>query len=457
MRKKRQQALKEIPKLESLKQINLNAAGIDIGETEIWVCVPEDREERSVDRFGVFTCDLFAIADWLKACGVTTVAMESTSIYWVPLYEILENRGFEVFLVNPNDTKNIAGRKTDIEDCQWIQQLHTYGLLRPSFRPAGEFVELRDLVRHRDDLLHHRASHILHMQKNLHLMNLQIDNVISDITGVTGMQILRAIIAGERNPQVLAEYRDPRCKNSKVVIAKSLEGNYKSTYIFQLQQALELYEAYTEKIKTCDEEIEKVYRQLPWQVDACRDTTSQLSGRDDRRHKHHPDFDLQLYLYRLAGVDLTAVDGLGAMVVQGVLAETGVDMSKWPTEKHFASWMCASPNNRVSGGKVLSRRTRKTKNRAYHYLRLGARSLHHSDSAMGAYFRRLRARLGAPKATTAAAHKLARIMYRMIKEKKEYVDLGADYYEQKYKEREIVKLVRKAAKFGLKVVPREQA
>ena len=214
------------------------------------------------------------------------------------------------------------------------------------------------------------------MQKNLHLMNLQLDNVISDVTGVTGQLILRAMIAGERNPHVLAEYRDPRCKSSKEIIAKSLEGNYKATYIFQLQQALELYDFYTQQLKTCDEEIEKIYRQLPWQVDAVRDTTPQLSGRDDRRHKHHPDFDLQLYLYRLTGVDLTAVDGLGAMVVQGVLAETGVDMSKWPTEKHFASWMCASPNNRVSGGKVLSRRTRKTKNRAYHYLRLGARSLH---------------------------------------------------------------------------------
>lgn len=455
MRKKRKQTPQEIPKLESLKQLNLNAAGVDIGDTEIWVCVPEGRDEKAVDSFGTFTCDLFAIADWLKACGVDTVAMESTSIYWVPLYEILEVKGFEVFLVNPKDLKNVSGRKTDLWDCQWIQQLHTYGLLRPSFRPAAEIVELRDLVRHRDDLFQHRASHIQHMQKALHLMNLQLDNVISDITGATGSQILRAMVNGERNPNVLAQYRDPRCQNSATVIAKSLEGNYKPTYIFQLKQALELYDFYTHQIKTCDQEIEKIYQQLPMQVDPQQEPVPQLKSRDDRRLKHHPDYDLRLYLYRLAGVELTAVDGLGAVVVQTVLSETGVDMSKWPTEKHFASWLCASPNNRISGGKILSSRTRKTKNRAYHALRLAARSLHHSDSALGAFFRRMRARLGTPKAITATAHKLARIIYMMIKDQIEYVDLGADYYEQKYKEREIAKLKRKAAKLGLKVVPLE--
>jgi transposase len=457
MAKKRKKASSEIPKLESLKQLNLNAAGIDIGDEEIWVCIPEDRDTEPVRCFGTFTCDLFAIADWLKACGVDTVAMESTSIYWVPLYEILEATGVEVYLVNARHVKNVSGRKDDILDCQWLQQLHTYGLLRRSFRPEAEIVELRDLVRHRDTLLDYRAAHIQHMQKALHLMNLQLDNVISDITGYTGKQIIRAIIAGQRDPQILAQLRDPRCKNSTEVIAKSLEGNYKATYIFELQQALELYDFYTRQIKACDHEIEKTYQHLPLKFSAEQEPVPQLKSRDDRRHKHHPDYDLRTYLYRMVGVDLCAVDGLGAVLVQIILSEIGVDMSRWPTEKHFASWLCTCPNNRISGGKLLSTRTRKTTNRAYHALRLAARSLHHSDSFLGAYFRRMRARLGAPKAVTAAAHKIAKIIYMMIKNQIEFVDLGADYYEQKYKENQIAKLRRKALKFGLKVVPIEHA
>lgn len=456
MTEKRKQKHRAIPKLESLKQIKLNAAGIDIGDEEIWVCVPEDRTQEPVQRFGTFTHDLLAIAAWLKACGVDTVAMESTSIYWVPLYELLEAKGLEVYLVNARDAKNVSGRKNDILDCQWLQQLHTYGLLRRSFRPDGEIVELRDLVRHRDNLLAYRAAHIQHMQKALHLMNLQLDNVISDITGYTGMQIIRAIVQGERNPKALAQFRDPRCKKSNAVIAKSLEGNYKSTYVFQLRQALELYDFYTKQIQACDQEIKQVFQHLPHKVTREQEPSPQLKSRDDRRHKHHPDYDLRTYLYRLAGVDLTEIDGLGAVLLQIILSEIGVDMSRWPTAKHFASWLCTCPNNRISGGKLLSSKTRRTTNRAYYALRLAARSLHHSNSALGAYYRRMRARLGAPKAITAAAHKLARIIYQMLKDQVEYVDLGANYYEQKYKEREIAKLKRKAAKLGLKVVPSEQ-
>ena len=286
-------------------------------------------------------------------------------------------------------------------------------------------------------------------------MNLQLDNVISDITGLTGIQIIRAIVNGERDPEVLAQFRDPRCKSSTEVIAKSLEGNYKQTHVFQLEQALGLYDFYTQKIKECDHEIEKIFQQLPSKVDSANEPFPLLNSRDDRRHKHHPDYDLRTYLYKMAGVDLTAVDGLGAVTVHTILSEVGVDMNRWPTEKHFASWLCTCPCPKISGGTVLSTKTRKTKNRAYHALRLGARSLHHSDSALGAFYRRMRARLGAPKAITAAAHKLAKIIYRMIKFQTEYIDVGADYYEQKYKEREIAKLRNKAAKLGLKVVPVE--
>lgn len=451
--KNRKNRLQEIPKLESLKQINLNAAGIDIGDEEIWTCVPEDRDSEPVQCFGTFTCDLLAIAKWLKHCGVTTVAMESTSIYWVPLYEILEAHGFEVYLVDARQVKNVPGRKSDIKDCQWLQQLHTYGLLRRSFRPDAEVVELRDLVRHQGDLIEHRSAHIQHMQKALHLMNLQLDNVIADITGHTGMQILRAIVKGERDPKVLAQYRDPRCKNSLEVIAKSLEGHYKATYVFQLKQVIELYDFYTRKITECDLQLGEIYKRMVCQIDLAQERED--LGNDHPRQSARSDYELRTYLHRIAGVDLCAIDGLGAVSIQTILSEIGVDMSRWPSEKHFASWLCACPMHKISGGKILSSRTRRTTNRAYRALRLAALSLHHSHSALGAYFRRMRARLGAPKAITATAHKLARLIYRMLKEKIEYVDLGVDYYESKYKEREIAKLKRKAARLGLIIIEKE--
>jgi transposase len=245
------------PKLESLKQINPNAAGVDVGATELYVCVPEDRAPNPVRVFETFTCDLLKIAAWLKECGVTSVAMESTGIYWIPLYETLEAAGFEVRLVNAREAKNMPGRKSDILDCQWIQQLHSYGLLTASFRPDKEIAAIRSLVRHRDRLIEGRAVHIQHMQKALHLMNLQLDNVLSDITGVSGMKILRAIVAGERNLDILASYRDPGCKNSTEVIRKSLEGNYQDEHLFQLEQSLKMYDFYTTMVLECDQEIKK--------------------------------------------------------------------------------------------------------------------------------------------------------------------------------------------------------
>ena len=258
---------RKIVNLDSLKQLNLNAGGLDIGAAEIYAAVPEGRDEESVRQYETFTADLNSLADWLEACGVDTVAMESTSVYWIPIYEILEKRGFEVYLVNARQVKNVTGRKTDVLDCQWLQQLHTYGLLRGSFRPTQEICELRTLLRHRGNLIRWRAAHIQHMQKALNLMNLHLTNVISDITGVTGMKIVRAIVAGARNPKVLAQYRDPNCKNSEEVIAKSLEGNYSSEHLFVLQQALELYDIYTAKIRTCDAEVEKLYSTFEPQVD----------------------------------------------------------------------------------------------------------------------------------------------------------------------------------------------
>jgi transposase len=454
-RKQKKQKLRAIPKLESLKQINLNAGGIDIGDTEIWVCVPEGRDKQSVLCFGTFTCELYKIADWLEECGVETVAMESTSIYWIPLYEILVSRGIKCYVVNAQHVKTMPGRKSYILDCQWLQQLHTYGLLAASFQPPEDILALRGLLRHCDNLIRYRGSHIQHMQKALHLMNIQLDNVLSDITGLTGMRILRAIVAGERNALVLARLRDPHCKNSQDVIAKSLEGNYRKEHLFALKQAVELYDFYSRKIQECQKELEKEYALLPAKVDL----EERPVAKSRKRHqwveptKNGSAFDLRTALYRMCGVDLTAVDGLDALTVQIILSETGVDMSPWRTAKHFASWLCLCPNHKISGGKVLSRRTLKNKNRVRRALQLGARSLHHSDSAMGAFYRRKRAHLGGPKAVTAAAHKLARIIYTMLKYQVEYVDLGADYYESKYKEREIRKLKQKATRLGFELKP----
>ncbi|MCP3678804.1 MAG: IS110 family transposase [Gammaproteobacteria bacterium] len=441
-----------MPKLDSLKQINLYASGIDIGSSEIYVAVAEEHDGESVRKFATFTHDLYQIAYWLQFCNIKTVAMESTGIYWIPLYEILVEKGIEVYLVNARDVKNVSGRKTDILDCQWLQQLHTYGLLRGSFRPEKDICELRDLIRHRDNLIRHRASHIQHMQKALHMMNIQLDNVISDITGVTGMKIVRAILEGERNTEVLASYRNPHCKNPEKVIEESLKGTYKKEYLFQLRQALNLYDYYTKLIKECDIEIEKIYAQFPIKVDLQEKPLQPQKSARVLPRKNEPDFNLRTYLYQMCGVDLTMVDGLNVLTVQTVISEIGIDMRKWKTVKHFTSWLGLCPYNDISGGKILNTKTKKTKNRANTALRQAAQSLHHSNSAMGAYYRRMRARLGAPKAITATAHKLARIIYYMLKYNVEFIDLGANYYEQKYKDREIKNLKRKAAKLGLQVV-----
>jgi transposase len=453
MKPKRKKTVIPSPKLDSLKQINLNAAGVDVGSAELFVCVPEDRDPHPVRVFHSFTSDLYEIVHWLKQCGITTIAMESTGIYWIPLYEILEAHGFEVKLVNAQAVKNVTGRKSDVLDCQWIQQLHTYGLLSASFRPEESIVTLRSLIRHRDNLIQARSVHIQHMQKALHLMNLQLDNVIADITGMTGLRILRAIVAGERDLDVLSNYRDPNCKNPREVIRKSLEGHYQEEYLFQLRQSLDLFDYYNLLLSQCDLEIEKHYAQLPPKVDVLTKPLPPAKKNRKRPRRNQARFDLRTKLYQMAGVDLTAIDGCNATTIQVVLSETGVDMSAWKTCRHFTSWLGLCPQNDVSGGKVLNSKTRKTKNRANTALRLAAQGLHHSDSWLGAYYRRQRARLGAPKANVATAHKLARIIYFMLKHQKEFHDFGAPHYEAQYRHRQIRSLQQKAASLGLQLVP----
>lgn len=451
-KQKRQMKIKV--KVNALEQINPNAAGIDIGAEEIYVAVPPERDTESVRSFPTFTADLHSLVEWLKACQIETVAMEATGVYWIPLYELLEEEGFEVCLVNARHLKNVSGRKTDVLDCQWIQQLHTYGLLSPSFRPPEEIVAIRCLVRHREMLVQYRSAHIQHMQKALTLMNVRLTNVLSDITGVTGLKIIRSILAGERNPLRLAALREPGCKKSAAEIAKSLEGHYKREHLFALKQALELYEFYDQQLMACDAELEAMYQEFDPPENP---GTPPPAARTQKRRKNQAHFDLAPALFRLTGVDLTQIDGVDELTVQKVLCEIGTDMSKWPTVKHFTSWLRLCPNNKITGGKIIQTGVQPTKNRASAALRVAAASLKTSDSALGAYFRRMRTRLGTPAAITATAHKLARIIYFMLKHRKPFHDFGADAFEQQFRARSLRNLSRQAAKLGFRLEPAAQS
>ena len=424
-----------------LVHLNTCAAGIDVGSKSHFVAVPEGVDPEPVREFSTFTDDLERLADWLISCGVTTVAMESTGIYWIPVFEILEARSLEVKLVNARHVKNVPGRKSDVLDCQWLQQLHTYGLLRGAFRPADQVVALRAYVRQRATLVKVSGSHIQHMQKAMAQMNLQLHNVVTDITGVTGMRIIKAILTGERDAKRLAAFRDKRCKNDVETIARSLRGNYRPEHLFSLQQAVELYEFYLSKIDECDRQI---LQQL--QLFDAKDSDMPRGG-----DKRPAGFDEALM--RMSGVDLTAIDGIDTASALKIIAEVGTDMSRWKSEKHFASWMALSPGAKISGGKVLSSATKKIVNRAAQAFRMAAYGLARSKSALGAYYRRQKARLGAPKAITATAHKLARLVYAMLKNGTSYVDVGQDYYEERYQSRVIQNLKRKAKHLGFELTP----
>jgi len=424
-----------------LVHLNACAAGIDVGSKSHFVAVPEGVDPDPVREFSTFTDDLEHLAYWLISCGVTTVAMESTGIYWIPVFEILESHGFEVKLVNARHVKNVPGRKSDVIDCQWLQQLHTYGLLRGAFRPTDQVVALRAYVRQRATLVKVSGSHIQHMQKAMSQMNLQLHNVVTDITGVTGMRIIKAIVAGERDPIKLAAFRDKRCKNDVQTIARSLRGNYRPEHLFSLQQAVELYEFYLSKIDECD-------RQILQQLRLFDGKDSEGTPGDGK-----PPASVDEALMRMSGVDLTTIDGIETTSALKIIAEVGIDMSRWKSDKHFASWLALSPGAKISGGKVLSSATKKIANRAAQAFRMAAYGLARSKSALGAYFRRQKARLGAPKAITATAHKLARLVYAMLKNGTSYVDVGQDYYEERYQARVIENLKRKAKQFGFELTP----
>lgn len=436
---------------EQLKQVHLNAAGIDVGSAFHFVAVPPDRDQQPVQKFGAFTADLEALADWLQQCGVDTVAMESTGVYWIPLFELLESRGFQVQLVDPYRLKSVPGRKTDVLDCQWLQQLHTFGLLSGAFRPVEQVCVLRAYMRQRAMLVQYSAQHIQHMQKALHQMNVKLDKVLSDITGGTGMAIIEAILDGERDPLKLAELRHRRCHNDEATIAKALQGSWRDEHLFTLRQAVALYKIYHQQIAECDRQIEAHLESFA--------TKSEPSSLPPRPSKGSPVRNNQLRfqarepLYRILGVDLTRIDGIDAHTALKILSEIGTDMNRWPTVKHFTSWLGLCPGNKRSGGKNLSGRTRPCANRAAAALRMAASSLHRSKTAMGAYLRRIKTRLGAPKAITATAHRLARLLYLVLKHGWDYVDPGQNWYEHQYQDRVLKSLTRKASQLGYQLVP----
>jgi transposase len=436
--------------VESLVTIHPNAAGLDIGAQEIWACVPADRDAEWVRPFGTFTPDLGRLVDWLVECGVDSVAMESTGVYWLPVFEMLEARGLSVYLVNARHIKNVPGRKSDYLDCQWIQKLHALGLLTASFRPDAEMCRLRAYLRHRAQLIEHRSPHILHIQKALHQMNIQLTQVLKDITGGTGQAILRAIVAGERDAVKLAQLRNPACKSSQETIAKALSGDWKPEQLFVLKQSLELYDFYTAQVTACDTEIQQQFSVMKprFTQDGSLAAVPAPQPKRKKRRKNSPAFDVQTQAIRLTGVDLAAVDGLSDSLVQTILSEIGTDMSKWPTEKHFASWLGLAPHNDISGGKVLRSRTLPTDNRAGKAFRQAATTMARSRSAFGAYYRRKRAKGGPQFAQVATAHKIARTVYYLLKHRVQYQDTGADFYEQKQRERELDSLRKKATKLG---------
>lgn len=457
-RKEWQQRLYEAD--AGLEVVHPDAAGIDVGNASHFVAVPPDRDKQAVREFGSWTADLRGLAEWLKRCGIRTVAMQSTGVYWVALQEILEQEGFEVCLVNARGTKNLPGRKSDVQECQWLMKLHTYGLLRNSFHPPEQIRAIRTIWRQRDRLVKEAGRDVQRMQKALTTMNIQLANVISDVSGVTGQAIIRAILRGERDPQQLAKLRDYRVVASEAEIAHSLEGNWREDVLFELQQVVDAYDFHQKQIVACDVQLQQYLSALPNRVPAANEPTTadapaEKPSKPRRRklQKNQPTFDLASELQRTMGVDMTTIDGVDVMTTQVILSELGPDLSaSFPSEDHFASWLELAPRRDISGGKVLRQRSRKSNNRVANALRMAAQSLWRSDSYLGARYRHLKARLGDQKAVKAMARYLACLIYRLLTKGQAYVDRGAAHFQSKRTERELRALQRKAAALGMEVV-----
>jgi transposase len=438
----------------TLERINLNAAGVDCGSTEHFVAVPPDRDPTPVRSFKTFTDDLHRLADWLTACGVTSVAMEATGVYWIPLYEILEARQFAVVLVNAKHVKNVPGRKSDVFDCEWIRELHSVGLLRGSFRPADGIVALRAYLRHRETLVQSVGTHIQRMQKALVQMNIQLPLVVSDITGVTGLRILRDIVAGRRDPQALAEHRDGRCRATVAEIVAALTGNYRPEHLFVLQQNLELFDTCRTYIAACDAMIEAHIQTLTATIDVPVSALPRARVTAKAR-QNEPRFEIRTPLHQLTGTDLTQIEGIGSYTALKLVSEIGTDMRRWPSEKHFTSWLTLAPNNKISGGRLLSSQTPPSANRAAAIFRMSAMSLGRTDTALGAFYRRLAVRVGKAKAITATARKLAVLVYHTLKGEMVYADAGSAAYDAQQQKRVLRRLRQRAATLGFDLLNRE--
>jgi transposase len=462
--KKSTKSQKTIP--ASLSQLNQKCAGIDVGASELFVCIAKTSSKQEVRSFSTFTSDIKHMIDWLKENKVESVAMESTGVYWIVPYEMLEEAGFEVLLVNARFFKAVPGRKTDVQDCQWIQQLHSYGLLTGSFRPEQDIIELRSYVRQRSRLFELAGTQVQLMHKALTQMNIQLNNVISDITGMTGTNIIKAILQGERDPIVLSNLSVAGCRKKMDLIEKSLEGNYRKEHLFSLKQAHEAYEFFHEQIHKCELEIESILRNIQEKQIPCENELELSSDEDKQQRKftkknrpkttynrspYH--FDAKSELQKVTKVDLTTIPGINENIAMKILSEIGTDMSHWRSAKAFASWLGLCPGNKVSGGKILSSKTKPTDNKVAQALRMAASSLYKSSCYLGAFFRRMRSRLGTPKAITATAHKFAKIIYRMLVNGEDYRELGENYYEQRYQERILKNLEKRAKEMGYTLTP----
>ena len=427
-----------------------NAAGIDIGASKHWVAVPRHLAEQAgcepLREVGAMTDDLNALADWLLALGVDTVALESTGVYWIPVYEVLEQRGLKVWLVDARQMKYVPGRKSDVQDCQWLQKLMSLGLLRAAWRPDGEVCVVRAVARQREVLITEQVSWVQRMQKSLVQMNIQLTEVLADVMGTTGQAIIRAIVAGERDPQVLARHRQSRVKASAEEIAKALTGNWREEHLFVLRQALEMYDDIAKHLLECDVKLQAL-------LDQRSQTRVDLGKAPKAGSKSRIEFDVRQALANWAGVDLTRINGLGVTVVMKLLSEIGPDVSRFASVKHFCSWLGLCPGTKISGGKVLSARTRRSANRARQALKIAAMSLSRSSSALGAFYRRLCARMDKPSANTATAHKLARMVYFMLTRGEELVDQGQQQYEEQQRQRSVAALKRRAAALGFQITP----
>jgi transposase len=437
----------------SLEVVHPDAAGIDIGNQSHYVAVPPDRDSQPVRHFGCTTAELRDMADWLNQCGICTVAMQSTGVYWIAVYDILEAAGLEVYLVNARDTKNLPGRKSDVQESQWLMKLHTYGLLRNSFRPTQEIRTMRTYWRQRNDLVQSAGRHILRIQKALTQMNIQLANVLTDISGVTGQAIIKAILDGERDPHKLAELRDPRVKANQEQIARHLEGNWQPDLLFVLKQEQEGYEFCQRQMAACDEQLKQYLDQREDRSQGVPLPEEKRKGRLKKKKGNAPQFDLRADLFRMTGTDLTQIDGIDVVTAMTILSEAGSDMSKWATENHFVSWLRLCPDNRISGDKIIGKGRLPTNNRITIALKMAASSLKGSNTYLGAQFRRLRTKLGAPVAIKAMAAKLARLVYNMLRHGMKYVDQGVELYQAKHRTILIKQLYRNATKLGFRLVP----